>query len=190
MFLFREILFNGFLKLERWIRGKHDIFVVRTTDSVSGLIYDEVNDRVLLIRQGRAAMVCEDNPDGLIVELVAGRFDVNLGTRALLAKESKEEAGVTLDEDSIVILNGGQPMAISPGFATERCYLAFAVIKSSQVDDHGDTGRGEATEGEDITRFWMRAEDFCNSTHEDLRVFTLMQYLTVYRSHRKPRSRE
>lgn len=183
-FRFMETLFNRWLTLERWIRGERDLFVVRVTDSVSGLLYDQDNDRVLLIRQGRAAMVRENNPDGSIVELIAGRFDVKLSARALFVKEALEEAGVTLSEGQVALLNDGRPMAISPGVLTERCTLAFAAITASQMDGKGDTGRGAAEEGEDIERFWMNAGKFIQGPHDDLRVFTLARFLQAYRLRR------
>jgi len=181
MFHLIETLFNRFLRLERWSRDKTDIFVVRVSDSVSGLLYDQVNDRVLLIRQGRAPMVRDDNPDGHITELIAGRFDVSLGARALFVKEALEEAGVTLREEDVVLLNNGNPLAVSPGVLTERAYLAFAIIIPAMIDDLGDTGRGCADEGEDIERVWMDADHFCNTIHGDLRVFTLALYLRLLR---------
>ncbi len=179
-----KILYKGFISLEsHQVEGvPFPILAVRSSDSVAGLLYDRNNHRVLLIRQKRVPMEREDNPSGAITELVAGRFDVNLGPKALLVKEAKEEAGVTLREEDVVLLNKGKPMALSAGILTERCYLAYAEIFAAQVTE-GDEGYGVAEEGESITRVWVDASDFINGNHpglhECLRTFTLAQHLRL-----------
>lgn len=177
-----ETVFKGFCKLEKWAATGVDfaMMVLRTSDSVAGLLYDATNDRVLLVRQQRAAMVREDNQDGFITELVAGRFDVNLGPKALLVKEAKEEAGVTITEDDVQLLNNGAPMALSAGVLTERAFLAFAEIHPDKIAE-GDEGYGVGSEGENIGRVWMSAEEFIRATHECVRVLAAAQHLEILR---------
>lgn len=115
-----------------------DLLVLRASDSVVGLLIDETNDRVLLVRQLRAPMVREDNLDGAITELTAGRFDVKLGPKALLVKEAREEAGVTLTEEEIELVNLGEPMALSAGILTERCFGGFAIIHPDRIDESNE----------------------------------------------------
>lgn len=173
----KETLYDGFVKLESWDAGlPFDMIIIRASDSVAGLLYDATNDRVLLVRQQRAAMVRDDNPDGSITEAVAGRFDLNIGPRGLLVKEALEEAGVTLHENEIELLNDGVPMALSAGVLTERCYGAFAIIHPAKIAE-GDHGYGSEAEGEVISRIWMDAEDFINARHECWRVWAFAQYL-------------
>jgi 8-oxo-dGTP pyrophosphatase MutT (NUDIX family) len=181
---FLEVVWKGFVTVEHWTDNvvHFPLVVVRASDSIAGLLYDRVNDRVLLVRQCRAAMVRDNNPTGQIVELVAGRFDVNLDPRSLLVKEAWEEAGVTIKVDDVVLLNGGQPLALSTGVLTERSYLAFAEIRSEQMVPGEVFGAPE--EGEMITRFWMPAEDFISANHEDLRVWALAQFLAKHRTKR------
>lgn len=185
------ILHKGFFTLESHAREgtPHRMLVLRATDSVAGLLYDRTNDRVLLVRQRREAMERSDNPDGFITELVAGRFDVKLGPKALLVKEAKEEAGVTLVEDDVRLLNGGKPMALSAGVLTERCYLAFAEITTDAVELDERTF-GLAEEGEAIGRVWMDAQAFVDGlesgAHECLRTFALALYLRDFRWGRLP----
>lgn len=171
--------FNGFVKLETWEGGQPFVHeVVRTTDSVVGLLVDQTNGRVLLVLQQRAAMIRDDNPDGAIVELAAGRFDVDLGPRALLVKEALEEAGVTLSETDIELVNLGEPMALSAGVLTERCYGGIAFIRPEQVAQ-GDEGYGIVAEGESIVRVWMPIEEFISSEtqHGCWRVYAMAQLL-------------
>lgn len=173
-----QTLINGFLKIEEWNGGlSFPIVVVRASDSVVGMLYDATNDRILLVRQYRAPMVREDNPDGAITELVAGRFDVNLGPKALLVKEAEEEAGVKITEDEVELINLGVPMSLSAGVLTERCYGGFAVIHPDRIAE-GDEGYG-VDEGEQISRIWMSAEKFISPTtvHDCWRVYAMAQLL-------------
>lgn len=186
-----QILYDGFFKLEGHHREglPYQALVLRATDSVAGLLYDRAGDRVLLVRQKRVPMERPDNPDGSITELVAGRFDVKLGPKALLVKEAKEEAGVTLTEGGITLLNGGKPMALSAGILSERAYLAFAEISADKVES-GERTFGLAEEGEAIGRVWVDAQAFIagieEGTHEDLRTFALALYLAEYRRSVRP----
>ncbi|MBX2813979.1 MAG: NUDIX hydrolase [Myxococcales bacterium] len=178
---FKRILYDGFARLEAWkvpeLSFEH--LVLRSTDSVACVLVDKVANRVLLVRQQRPAIIRADNPLGVITELVAGRLDVDLGPKALAVKEAWEEAGVTLREDDIKLLNGGQPVALSGGILTERSYLAVAYISPEHLsgEDHDRFGRED--EGEHIERRWMSLADFIADTtsHEDIRVWGAAQYL-------------
>lgn len=176
------ILYDGFFKLESHeVPGvKFPHIVLRASDSVAGLLYDRTNDRVLLVRQNRPAMERPDNEQGAITELVAGRFDVDLGPKALLVKEAKEEAGVDLAEADVTLLNGGVPMALSAGCLTERAYLAFAEITADKVDPEERT-YGLAEEGEAIGRVWVDADEFITGTHECVRAYALALWLHFFR---------
>lgn len=177
MFRHFATVFHGFVSLEMWARGEetNPILVVRSTDSCSGLLYDRTRKRILLVRQNRAPMVRGDNPDGSIVELVAGRFDRAVGAKTLFVAEAKEEAGANITIEDVELLNDGRPMAPSPGILTERCYLAFVEIREEHLDA-GETF-GIAAEHEVTTRHWMPVDDFLAGPHDDLRVYTLAREL-------------
>lgn len=182
MFRLGRIIHDQFLQLEEWWKRGSDrsTFVVRTTDSCSGLLYHRVRDCVLLVRQNRAPMVRNDNPDGSIVELPAGRFDRAVGPKALFIAEAKEEAGANLTKDGVELLNDGRPLAVSPGVLTERCYLAFAEIREEHLDQ-GDVF-GVAAEHEVTTRVWTPVDDFLRGPHDDLRVYALARELESRRA--------
>lgn len=185
-----ETKYDGFVKLEEHqVPGlKFPIVVVRASDSVAGLLYDRTNHRVLVIRQSRVPMERTDNPTGAVVELVAGRFDVKLGPKALLVKEAKEEAGVTITEDDVRLLNDGVPLALSAGILTERCYLCYAEIAPDKIDE-GDENRGVPEEGECISRIWIDADEFVKGPFECVRVLTLALYMKdILRDERRRRS--
>lgn len=177
----KEVLFDGFVRLEAWsVEGfRFDHILVRSTDSVGCILVDPGRRRVLLVRQRRPAMLREDHPEGNVTELVAGRFDVDLGPAALAVKEAEEEAGVHLSESEVTLLNGGQPLALSSGVLTERSYLALAFISPAQVVGEDDEIRGVAEEGEAIQREWVDLDAFVDpdAVHDDVRVWGAACYL-------------
>ena len=87
--------YDGFLKVYVVETPQGPREVVYATDSISILLYNPDEKYLLLVRQPRAPMISPDNPEGYLVELVAGRFDVELGAKALAVKEAAEEVGAT-----------------------------------------------------------------------------------------------
>lgn len=168
-------VYDGFFKIDvvDTPAGTREFLV--ETDAVNILLYDPVGDAVLLVRQPRAAMITEENSEGLITETVAGRFDVKLGPRGLAAKEAGEEAGVHLREEDIILLNDGKPLAISAGATIGRVYLAYAKIPPGAYEV-AERIFGADGEGESITRLWIPTKALSDYPCEDLRVFTLIQW--------------
>lgn len=170
-----EIVYDGFFKVVIIDVGNGPRERIEASDSVNILLFDKVNKRIILARQVREAMIREDNPDGLITETAAGRFDVNLSPKALMVKEAKEEVGVTLTEDQIELLNFGYPMALLAGVITERAYLGFAEVTPDQIEQ-AERVFG-VDEGEHIKRIYIPADQLETYICEDMRVFALIQYL-------------
>lgn len=172
----RRVLYPGrfTLLLEITHRGRsREIY--HTTDAVAILLYDKAGRRLILVRQPREAMINEANPDGLITEPVAGRFDCDLGVTALAVKESLEEAGVTLREDQIEVLNSGQSMPGSPGESDSRKYLCYAIVEPGQI---GPNQMIFSAPGEDerTTRVFLPNDELETYVCEDLSAFALIQY--------------
>ena len=107
-----QILYEGFVKVLKDKKSGHEI--VSVTDSVAFLVWDSSTDSVLLALQHRPPMGCA------LMEVPAGRFDVDLSVEELVVKEAKEEIGVTITEDDVYLLNNGKPLAVAPGVLTER----------------------------------------------------------------------
>ena len=168
-------VYDGFFKVDLVDTPQGPSEVVRATDSVTILLYNISNHCILLISEPRTALITEKNPEGLRIGCVAGRFDVDLSPKALIIKEAKEEAGVTLRESDIVLLNNGQPLAINAGMTNEKCYLAFATIG---WDDYEPDEKlfGNPKEGEKIERIWMTRGEFARYQPECLKVFALQQW--------------
>lgn len=173
----RRRIHDGYFKLDvaNTPHGKREFLV--TTDSVTLLIYDLDRRGVYLVNQVREAMFRPDNMTARITEAVAGRFDVALGPIDLTIKEAKEEVDIDLAPDQITMLNGGRPMAKSPGSTTERAYLAYAEVRANQVGPDRPSF-GADGEGEDISRRFVTIEQLrYGYPCEDLCVFALIQYL-------------
>lgn len=150
--------------------------VLKTQDSVALLVHVTDLDTVVLVQQPREAMVRPDNPDGMVQECIAGRFDKQTTVRELAASEAKEEAGITVDPNDIIILNDGRPVALSAGAMTERSYLCFARITSAQLstDQKMFSAPGE---DECIRRIMLPVESLDRCSWDDVRVMLLVTYL-------------
>lgn len=171
----KHIAYQGFYTMEvhDTPQGKRE--VVRTTDSVCVLVFDKEKDRIILVRQPRQSMVCDDNPQGLVTESIAGRFDTKIGVEALIVKELREEIGATIRGDQVRLLNSGHPMAVSAGAITEKNYLAYVELEKGQLEE---TEREFSADNEDerIERVYLHITEMGRYICEDVRVFTLLQY--------------
>ncbi len=177
------IIHNGFCTVESWLDSSGNTReVVRVTDSVSGLLIDLEGDRVLLISQEHVTQIRDENPTGIEIETVAGRFDVDLGPRALMKKEASEEARTAVEETDVLLLNGGRSMSLSSGILTERAFLSVTRIDAANVTGP-DTGLGNPLEGEYISRLWMPIDVFCDpaTIHDGVRTFAFAQWLRAER---------
>jgi len=181
-------IYDGFVKVDLVQTPQGSREVVRATDSVSILLYNPDEGYLLLVQQPRAPMISADNPHGILIETVAGRFDIDLGVKALAVKEAAEEVGAIINEDDVTLLNSGHPLALSPGVLTEKAYLAMARIDIpfGEATDHVFGAEGE---GEEIKRIFLRFDavfDFINSGRcQDLRVYTLLLALSLTESFQK-----
>lgn len=182
----RQRVYDGFFKIDRvkTIVGWREVMV--ETDAISIFLYDEERRRVLLIRQPRPGCINAENPNGLVTETVAGRFDGDYSVRELAIKEAKEEAGVDLDPADVGILNRGNLMTISAGATTGKTYLAYAKIRPGKLEFE-ERVFGAQDEGESIERLWIPVDDLPNFQCEDLRVFALIQwFLRTQYTHHNP----
>ena len=171
-----KVLHDGFFRVLKVFTPYGMREVVRATNSASLLLHDKTRNIVLLITQPHAALACEGNPQGHIIEAIAGRFDCDLSPKALIVKEALEEAGVTITEDDVEFLNNGEPMALSAGITNEVSYLAYAEITSEMVEQ-SERIFGVRKEGEHIIRIWMSVDDFLNHTCQCVKLFAYQQWL-------------
>lgn len=162
---------DGFAQVERNPADKH--IRVRTTDSVAVLIYNRQTDNVILVSQERFPMEREDNPSGRVEELVAGRFDREVGLVDLIIAEVQEEIGVEISAEQVKILNHGVALAESPGIMTERIYLGFAVV---DIDETEGFGKEYGVDGERINRVSVPVSILEDMVFDDLKTFAVVQW--------------
>ncbi len=159
--------------------NKHVVF--QTTDSVAFLIvvrgaFGEPS-QVVLVRQYRPATTDpEDNPQGLITEVTAGRFDAALTIIELIAQEAGQEVGAKIRPDQVILINDGEPLYLSPGIITEKQILAVVVIDRDQIEDE-ERVFGNAAEGERINRVHRTVHEFIQGVHQDMKTFALATWL-------------
>lgn len=160
-----EVVYQGFFIVEKDRRTGWEI--LRSPDSVAILVAVPAWNQVLMIIQSRPPMVRDDNPDGRIVEMPAGRLDCGLDFIDVAVKEVREEAGVTITREDVNVFNNGVPLALSPGGITERMYLVWVEIAPSQIDFSRETF-GCASEREHITRQFVPIADLGTMTYENM----------------------
>ena len=172
----RTCVFDGFVKVDSVdVGGKFPWLVVNTTDSVAFLVHNLDKDEVLLVSQDRASMIRDDNPEGTILEVAAGRFDEKIGVKGLIRKELKQELGVEATNDQIELLNDGEPLALSPGVLTERQHLAYVRVRESQINPE-KRHYGEPEEGELIVRRFVPLTVLARMTFQDMKTWALVQW--------------
>jgi hypothetical protein len=150
--------------------------VVQTTDSVGFLFVDTKRELALLLSMPRAAMVRRGNSQGMIVEVPAGRRDCKLSLKRLVVKEAIEEAGLLINPSQVKILNGGKPLALSPGILTERMYLAYAELDLGACLKNKRKIFGLKSEGERIQRRVVSFKELECMKFEDLKTYALVQW--------------
>ena len=146
----KETLYQGFLNLYRYT-VKHKLFkggwntpllreaVVRPP-SVGVILFDPVEDTVVLVEQFRMGPLLSDD-DPWLLEVVAGISEPGESLEAVAIREVKEEANCDISQLIPVF-----DFYISPGASNEKLKLFCAIVDSKELG--GIYGLDE--EGEDI----------------------------------------
>ncbi|RTZ75214.1 MAG: ADP-ribose pyrophosphatase [Gammaproteobacteria bacterium] len=145
-----EQVWGGFLKLHRY-RLQHECFAggwcpelvrerVEGNHAVSVLLYDPVQDAVVLIEQFRIGALGHQEPPWLL-ETVGGYVEKGEALEAVAIRETREETGCDVSRLELV-----GTFFTTPGWCGERITLYCGL-----VDSRGAEGvHGLAHEGEDI----------------------------------------
>ena len=155
--------------------------VVYATDAVAILLYNIEKKQIILVRQLRVPILLRGEVlGGCVTEVVAGRLDKpEKSFKEIAIEEAFEEAGVTISEEDIEVLNFGVPPASSSGMTTECCYLLYAEIKSGKLK-HKKT-YGLKNEGEQTTRICWPVEDLDKFPWYDMKTFALIQWFLAHK---------
>ena len=166
------IVYKGFVTLKKV--GK--VEVVEASNSVAFLFADPIREVVLLISQCREAMVRRRNPEGQIVEVPAGRRDLRTSIKNLVVKEAREEVGKKISTRQVKLLNGGTPLALSPGILTERMYLAYVETDLRSCIKDSSLTYGLKAHGERIKRRVATFEELERMKFDDMKTFAIVQW--------------
>lgn len=172
-----KTVFQGrFIEVELRKSLGHDREIIIACDSAAVLIYNRQLRKVVMVQQPRPAMENYSNPAGIITEVIAGRMNKpNLTLKGLIVLEIEEEIEVRVSEDDVLIINGLQSLAMTPGMCTERCYLALVEIPAKSFPKEGSVF-GVREEGEKTRPIIFSFEDLDSMVYEDMKTFGIAQY--------------
>jgi ADP-ribose pyrophosphatase len=116
-------------------------------DAVIVLLYNKERDTVVLVKQFRypAAQKTKNlREPGFIIEVIAGKIDLDESSKDAALREVEEETGYILKEKDLIPLNWG---FATPGYSSERIYQYAAVVTNKNKKNKGG---GKEDEYEDI----------------------------------------
>ncbi len=183
--MFQEQIGRLRLKVKRVYNGFFPVYEVQTDrgarevmdsrDSVNVLIYDPRWNKVLLTRQSRIAVCSEKNPQGMMLEAVAGYLDPGETPQQAMAREAEEEVRVKIDPNEIVLMSES-PLALSPGKISEKTYLGF--YGKEGILNRVDTRKIGGVEGENerIEKVVMSPEQAWEEPDKDISLALLLHF--------------
>jgi ADP-ribose pyrophosphatase len=116
----------------------YDRFKLTRPDAVAVVVYNESEDKVILVRQHRYPI--DDKVDGNILEIPAGKIDGDEAPMDSALREIKEEIGFEVQEGKIGLLNS---FFASPGYSSEKIHLFLAFVKNEDKVSEGGGVEGE-----------------------------------------------
>ncbi|HEY9049950.1 MAG TPA: NUDIX domain-containing protein [Gammaproteobacteria bacterium] len=147
--LSRKQVYSGFFKVEEChvshetyaggdVEIKRELF--HRGDAVAVLLYDPVNDKLVMIEQFRiGAIGDEDGP--WLLEIVAGVVEEGESVKDVAKRECREEAGLDVHAFETI-----HTFYSSPGGCSEKIYILCGLVDSTKANGI----HGIADEGEDI----------------------------------------
>ena len=147
--LSRKQVYSGFFKVEEChvshetyaggdVEIKRELF--HRGDAVAVLLYDPVNDKLVMIEQFRiGAIGDEDGP--WLLEIVAGVVEEGESVKDVARRECREEAGLDVHAFETI-----HTFYSSPGGCSEKIYILCGLVDSTKANGI----HGIADEGEDI----------------------------------------
>lgn len=154
----KQQTYNGFFKIDL-CQLQHELFsggeitikreLLHRGDAVGVLLYDPVNDKVVMIEQFRVGAL-DDEEGPWLLEVVAGVVETGESVKDVARRECHEEAGLELHAFDTI-----HTFYPSPGGCSEKVYLLCGLVDSSKADGV----HGIADEGEDIRVVVLDYED-------------------------------
>lgn len=111
-------------------------------DAAAILIYNKEKNSIVMVKQFRYAI--HDKVKGNIYEIPAGKIDQGEKPIRTAVRETEEETGYKIKKDKLKLI---AEFFAAPGYTTEKFYVYYAKVKSS---DRKTKGGGLAKENEFI----------------------------------------
>jgi hypothetical protein len=105
----------------------------------------------------------------------------------LVVDEALEETGMVISPKQVKLLNRGIPLAASPGFLTERLYLAYVEMDLTAVIANPSGTFGLEEHGERITRVTVSFSYLERMPFADMKTFALVQWFLKEQLRKKGR---
>ncbi|EDM44175.1 putative ADP-ribose pyrophosphatase protein [unidentified eubacterium SCB49] len=141
-------------------------------DGVTILLYEKDTDCILLANQFRYPTT--KHHSGWLTEVPAGSLEENENPVSCIKREVLEEVGYKVND--LIQVFDCYP---SPGACTEKTYLFFAEVKSS---DKIENGGGLMSENEDIKLIKLpvsEIKNFLNTEAKDAKTIILLQWFLL-----------
>ena len=120
-----KIIYKGWITLKERLLNKRRYEILTKKNAVGALIEDK-NNRILLVKQFRPALLRET------LEIPAGVIDKNhLNKKAIIIKELSEEAGIEVAENQLNFLISFIP---EMGISNSKVYLYYKKLNYNGID--------------------------------------------------------
>ncbi|NME67771.1 NUDIX domain-containing protein [Flammeovirga aprica] len=163
----RSRAYDGFLKIDI-VEFDHQKFngtrsaemsreVVVRNEAIAGLFYHAEEEKYWFVEQIRIPTLTEKNPNGLLLEIMAGMVDEGETPEQALHREAEEEIGYSLKDVQYL-----STFYSTPGGCNEKVALFFA-----ELDQKVSEGGGNLIEGEDIRVVKFTFDEMVRLYHQD-----------------------
>jgi ADP-ribose pyrophosphatase len=143
---------GAFEQYDNKMSPERRFLVFERGDSVAALVFDPFQREVVLVEQFRLPTAGKGARNGWVIELPAGVVRQNETPRDSIIRELREETGYQVSE-----LEPIATFFVSPGGTSERIFLYYAEVRSTQKLG---AGGGTKWEGEDIKTVRMPVNQF------------------------------
>ena len=160
----RQSAYDGFFKVDLChvkydkyqggeLEVKRELF--HRGDAVAVLLYDPVNDKLVMIEQFRIGAI-DDEQGPWMLEIVAGIVEEGESPQDVARRECKEEAGINIHSFENIY-----SFYASPGGSSEKIYLLCGLLDSNDIGGY----HGLDHEGEDIKVVVMDYQEAVDLLH-------------------------
>lgn len=175
-----EVLYKGWSTLKRYFieytrrDGRQEVHkreIYNSGDGAAILLYNQIEEKILLIRQFRLPTYLNDHPDGFIIECCAGMLD-KLDPETAIKKEVLEETGYQIESIQKIY-----EAYATPGAHMEKIHFYAAKYHASLKIWQGGGDMGEQEDIEPVEYGYNEIETLLKSgSIVDAKTIILLQW--------------